>query len=177
MQTETTSTFLDDLLAEAEQKEQLQSEAYADLLITEVAKLEAEIAKNFQTAEEEINIIKDWSLKKNSIIQERANLLKLKLENFIKESGKKTIDLANGTLKMRKMPDKVEITDMEVFVANANSQMINVVPESVKPDLSKIKAYMKMTGGKPIAGVTVIEGADKFSLSLRNTNSIEEGKE
>ena len=167
MQTETTSTFLDDLLAEVTQKEQLQSEAYADLLITEVAKLEAEIAKNFQTAEEEINIIKEWSLKKNSVIQERANLIKLKLENFIRESGKKTIDLANGTLKIRKSPDKVEITDMEVFLANANSQMINVVPESVKPDLSKIKAYMKMTGGKPIAGVTVIEGSENFKLTLK----------
>ena len=168
MQTETTSTFLDDLLAEAEQKEQLQSEAYADLLISEVAKLESEIAKNFKTAEEEINIIKDWSLKKNSVIQERADLIKLKLENFIRESGKKTIDLANGILKIRKSPDKIEITDMEVFLANANSQMINVVPESVKPDLSKIKAYMKMTGGKPIAGVTVIEGSENFKLTLKS---------
>jgi len=133
-------SFIDELLAEAGQKEELQSEAYADLLISEVGKLEAEIAKNFQTAEEEINIIKEWSLKKNSVIQERANLLRLKLESFIKESGKKTIDLANGTLKMRKMPDKVEITDMEIFLANANSQMLTVIPEQVKADLTKIKA-------------------------------------
>ena len=173
MQTETTN-FLDELLAEAESKENQQSEAYADLLIAEVGKLESEIAKNFKTAEEEINIIKEWSLKKNSIIQERANLLRLKLENFIKESGKKTIDLANGTLKMRKMPDKVEITDMETFLANANSQMLTVVPEQVKADLTKIKAYLKMTGGKPIAGVTLLEGKEEFKLTLKSQETTTE---
>jgi len=166
-------SFIDELLAEAEQKEELQSEAYADLLIAEVSKLEADIAKNFKTAEEEINIINEWSLKKNSVIQERANLLRLKLENFIKESGKKTIDLANGTLKMRKMPDKVEITDMETFLANANSQMLTVVPEQVKADLTKIKAYLKMTGGKPIAGVTLLEGKEEFRLTLKSQETKE----
>ena len=175
MKTETsTSTFIDDLLAEVEQKEQLQSEAYADLLISEVVKLEAEIARNFQTAEEEMKIIQSWSLKKNSVIQERADLLRRKLEAFLRESGKKTIDLANGTLKIRKSPDKVEITDVDLFLSQAKSEMLNVIPEQLKPNLTNIKNYLKMSGGKPIAGVTIIEGSEKFSLTLRTTNSTEE---
>lgn len=59
---------------------------------------------------------------------------------------------------------------MEVFLANANSQMVNVVPETVKPDLTKIKAFIKMTTKVP-QGVNVIEGSEKFSLTLRNSNS------
>jgi translation initiation factor 2 alpha subunit (eIF-2alpha) len=59
---------------------------------------------------------------------------------------------------------------MEVFLANANSQMVTVVPETVKPDLTKIKAFIKMTTRIP-HGVNVIEGAEKFSLTLRNSNS------
>ncbi len=167
MQTETTN-FLDELLAEAEIKEEKQTAAYYDLLIAEVSRLENEIAGNFTEAEKEAAIISDWALRKNATLQERSAFLKLKLEAYIREEGKKTIDLPHGVLKIRKSPDKVEISDMEVFLANANSQMVNVVPESVKPDLSKIKAYMKMTGGKPIAGVTVIEGVESFKLTLRN---------
>lgn len=59
---------------------------------------------------------------------------------------------------------------MEIFLANANSQMVTVVPETVKPDLTKIKAYIKMSTKIP-EGVTLIEGAEKFSLVLRNSNA------
>jgi hypothetical protein len=56
---------------------------------------------------------------------------------------------------------------MDVFLANANSQMLSVVPESVKPDLNKIKAFIKMTTKIP-AGINVIEGKEEFKLTLRN---------
>ena len=91
------SNFLDELIAEAEQKEEKQSLAYFDLIVTEVARLEDEIAYNFQQSEEEAAIIHDWALKRNSVLQERSNLLKLKLEAFIRHEGKKTIDLPRGT--------------------------------------------------------------------------------
>lgn len=82
----------------------------------------------------------------------------------------KTIELPHGTLKLRKQPDKVEITNMEVFLANANSQMVTVIPETVKPDITKIKAFIKMTSKVP-DGVSLIEGTEKFSLVLRNSAS------
>lgn len=167
MQNET-DNFLDELLLEAEQKEEQRTSAYYDLLIMEVNNLETEIANNFSEAEKEVQIINEWALKRNSIIQEKANLLKLKLESYIRQEGKKTIELPHGTLKIRKMPDKVEITDMELFLSKANSQMVNVIPESVKPDLTKIKSFIKMSTKIP-DGVTLVEGKEEFKLSLRNS--------
>jgi len=164
---EETANFLDELLLEVEQKEEQRTSAYYDLLIMEVNNLETEIANNFSEAEKEVQIINEWALKRNSVVQEKANLIKLKLESYIRQEGKKTIELPHGTLKIRKMPDKVEITDMELFLSKANSQMVNVIPESVKPDLTKIKSFIKMTTKIP-DGVTLIEGKEEFKLSLRN---------
>ena len=163
--TETTS-FLDDLIAEVELKDEQKTSAYYDLLIMEVSKLETEISNNFAESDKEIEIIKEWSLKRNAVIQERINLLKLKLESYIREEGKRTIALPHGELKIRKQPDKVEITDMPLFLSLAKSEMLTVVPESVKPDLNKIKAFIKMTTKVP-EGVVVIEGKEEFKLTLR----------
>jgi len=104
-------------------------------------------------------------LKKNSVIQERANLLRLKLESFIRSEGKKTIDLPHGTLKIRKLPDKVEITNMDEFLTHARAEMLTVIPEQIKPDLNKIKAFMKMSNKVP-EGCAVIEGKEEFKLTL-----------
>ncbi|MDQ7815878.1 MAG: host-nuclease inhibitor Gam family protein [Melioribacteraceae bacterium] len=169
------NNFLDELLAEAEVKDEKRTSAFFDLLVMEVAKLEGEISDNFSEMEKEIEIIKEWALKRNSVIQERANFLKLKLESYIREEGKKTIDLPHGTLKIRKMPDKVEITDLSLFLSKANSEMLNIIPEQVKPDLSKIKSFIKMTTKLP-EGVTLIEGKEEFKLTLKN-NSKEETEE
>jgi hypothetical protein len=171
MQTETTN-FLDELLAEAEVKEEKQTAAYYDLLILEVSKLEAEIVNNFEEAKKEVEIINEWTLNKNAAIQERTNFIRLKLENYIRGEGKKTISLPHGELKIRKQPDKVEIADMQLFLAKANDQMLTVVPETVKPDLTKIKAFIKRTTKIP-EGVTLIEGAEQFKLTLRNSQITE----
>ena len=88
-------------------------------------------------------MIKNWALTKNSKLQNRIDWLAIKLEAFIREQKEKTIELPNGVLKMHKKPDKVEITDLDVFLKHARSELLTIVPEQVKPDLNKIKAWMK----------------------------------
>ena len=160
------STFIDELIADAEANEQKQTLAYFDLLVAEISKLEEEVSHNFRQAEDEAKIIHDWALKRNSSIQEKIDRLKLKLEAFIREQNKKTIDLPHGILKIRKMPDKVEISDMEAFLKNASQALITVVPETIKPNLVKIKASIKKTTRVP-EGVSVTEGKDEFKLTLK----------
>ena len=135
--------FIDDLIKEAEEKEEQQTEAYFDLLLLEIKRLNSEIEKNFTEADKEAAMIKNWALTKNSKLQNRIDWLALKLEAFIRESKEKTIELANGVLKMHKKPDKVEITDMDLFLKHARSELLTVVPEQLKPDLNKIKAWIK----------------------------------
>lgn len=161
------NNFLEELLLEAELKEIKQTQAYFDLMLIEIGKLQSQIEVNFAEAEKEIEIIKEWSLSKNSNIQDKIDFLSRKLEAYIREEGKKTIELPHGDLKFHKKPDKVEIADLELFLQSATSDMIRTQPEEIKPDLNKIKAYIKEKGRIP-KGVSVIEGKEEFSYKLKN---------
>lgn len=88
----------------------------------------------------------------------------MKLEAYIRERGDKTISLCNGTLKMHKKPDRVEIEDLELFLKNARKEWLSVIPEQVKPNLLAIKNYIK-TRPTP-QGVKIIEGQIEFNYSL-----------
>ena len=169
-------SFIEELLIEAEIMEEEQTEAYHDFLLIQIRTLQEQIANNFLQSEKEINIIKDWALKKNAVLQERVNWLEKRLQAFIIERGAKTIDLANGTLKFHKKPDKVEITDLDLFLKNARPEMITVVPEQFKPDLNKIKAYLKSHLNPP-PGVTVTEGKEEFTYKLKGKEEADGAQE
>jgi hypothetical protein len=168
-------TFMDELLAEAEQKEELQTEAYFDLLLLQIQQLEDKIAFNFSEADKEVKIIQGWALKKNHALHAKIEWNERKLEAFIRERKEKTIDLAHGVLKFHKKPDKLEIADMDLFLKNAKPEMLTVIPEQIKPDLTKIKAYTK--AHLPPKGVIISEGREEFSYKLNNQKEAENARE
>jgi len=168
------TNFIQELLEEVELKEDQQTEAYFDLLIAKVDHLEKKIATNFKSADEEVKIINDFVLTKNSRIQRQIDGIMSMLEAYIRDKNEKdasikTISLAHGSLKLHKKPDKVEITDLDLFLANANEAMLTMVPESVKPSIQKIKSYIKMSGRVPL-GVTKSDGTDTFKLTINQPN-------
>lgn len=163
--------FLDELLLEAEQKEELQTQAYFDLIIIEVAKLEAKIASTFEQARKEVQIINDWALRRNHKNSERIELLKSKLETWFRTLNQKTIDLPHGILKLRKKPDKVEVVDLDKFLASATHDMVTFIPEQIKPNLTLIKSFISKSGRIP-SGVNLIEGEDEFTLKLKQINEV-----
>src|ERR1035437_930392 len=163
--------FLDELLEEAESKEFYQTEAYYDLILLQIKNLQEQIANNFSEAEKEINLINNWTLTRNSVLNERTQVLERKLEQFIRERQLKTLELPNGILKLHKKPDKVEIEDMELFIKNAPSEVLTIIPETVKPDVAKLKAFIKR---RPIpVGVKIIEGKEIFSYKLNGIKEVE----
>lgn len=158
--------FLDELLLEAENKEVAQTDAFNDLILLEIRRINEKIESNFRTAEHEITLINQWAINKNTTLNERKLFLEKKLESYIRERGEKSISLCNGTLKMHKKQDKVEITDMTLFLKYANKEMLDIVPETVKASVTKIKQWMK---SKPVPkGVTVIPGKPEFSYKLND---------
>src|ERR1035441_8933124 len=136
-------TFLDELLEEAESKEMYQTEAYYDLILLQIKNLQGQIANNFSEAEKEIQHINNWVLQRNIVLDERCKMLERKLEAFIRERKVKTIELPNGTLKMHKKPDRIEVQDLELFLKHARPEVLTIIPEQIKPDLSKIKSFIK----------------------------------
>jgi hypothetical protein len=53
-------------------------------------------------------------------------------------------------------------------MASASQDMLSVIPEAVKPDLNKIKAFIKKSGRVPV-GIKLIEGKIIFSVKLKNS--------
>ena len=160
------STFIDNLLEQAEVNENNEALAYYDLVVKEITRLEGEIALVTSNTDREVAIIKNWALERNVKFFDRIEFLQLKLEAFIRAQDKKTIELPHGTLKLRAKPDKVEITDMELFMKSATKEMVIVKPEEIKPSLTNIKKWIKMTTKVP-DGVAVIEGKTEFKLTIK----------
>jgi hypothetical protein len=162
-----TGDFIEEILAEAEQVELQQRAGYYDLVLAEIRDIEQQITAIHEQAECEVALIKDWELRRCLQFQERIAFMARKLEAFIRETGQKTMDLPHGVLKIRKAPDKVEIADLAVFLQHARSELLSIVPENIKPDLPRIKEYIKRTGEIP-DGVQFIQGSDAFTYKLRS---------
>ncbi len=166
------ANFIDELVKEAEEKEQKLNRELADLMLLEIRNLQEEIERVFDQAEKERTIIKNWAITKNSKLASRIEWISKKLELFLKEENVKTLELAFGSIRFRKQPDRVEILDNELFLNNANSSCLMIVPETAKADLNKIKAFIKISGRTP-DGCEVIPGEIKFSYSINNNKEIE----
>ena len=170
--------FLDELLEEVEARETTLHLAHVDLVLGEISNLEEQIAKNFEETEKEKAILDDWTLRKNSKLQERIDWMSRKLEAFMREQGDdvKTIEVCNGKLLRRKQPNKIEIIDMDKFMSNNNLYQLGTLqPEILKPNLNMIKAFINSTKRLPL-GVRVVEGTEKFSIKLNNKKEKDNGK-
>lgn len=158
------ANFLDELLQEAELREEEQTESFFDLCLLQIKQLTKQIEYNFSEAEKECSMINNFVLHKNTQLQEKIKWLELKLEFFIKERNEKTISLPNGTLKMWKRQDRIEIEDSELFMKHSKPAMLTEVPAYFKPNLNFIKNYIKT---KPVPpGIKIIEGRTEFSYTL-----------
>ena len=166
-------SFIDQLIEEAEAKEKKLEQAQLDLILIEIRKLEEQVEKNFDTAAQEREIIKNWALERNAMLQSRVEWLSKKLENYLREEKIKTLDLPNGIIRIRKQQDRVQIMDEEKFLHNATSDLLEIIPETAKASLLKIKAFIKRSGRIP-QGVEVIPHSEKFSYTIKRNNN---GKE
>lgn len=149
-------TLLDELIREIEQKDEDKTEAYFDLLLSRIKNLTIQIQRKITEAEKECTLINNWAFMKNNQLTDKIRFLESQLEGFIRERKEKTIELPNGTLKFHKRPDRVEIDDLELFIKNAEEELLTIIPQKSVPNLNKIKAYIKT---KPLPlGVTLLSG-------------------
>jgi len=96
---------------------------------------------------------------------------KKKLNQFILEQGQKTIDLANGVLRLRKGREKLEVFDMEKFLSNKYSPELIRIKEDIKPDMQKINDFINRSGKVP-SGVKIIPGNEnEFSYKIKGDSN------
>jgi len=126
---------------------------------------ESELKKCTALAEESISRTQNWFNKKENTIIAAIEFLSGQMKNYLKQNKLKTLSLPNGNIGFRKQPDIVEVTDEELFLTTAASELLRHVPEKFEADLKSIKEYIKATSEIP-AGVELKSKDPKFYYKL-----------
>jgi len=117
------------------------------------------------TASKLIQDIEDWQSKKIQQNQGQIDFLCTSMQNYLKQKNLKSMQLAPGTIGMRKQQDKILIIDEELFYEKADSQLLRHIPEAYEPDMKKIKEFIKTSSAIP-KGVDVTPQDPKFYYKL-----------
>jgi len=167
------TSFMDELLAESEAKENLKNlemnRLRADQVLAALAVLEQKADDVNTLADEETKIIEEYLQVELQKLEKKASWLAWNLEKFIRAENQsdptcKSMALPHGNLKLRLGREKIQIVDMEKFMPVAQHRgLLKQIPESFEPDLQKILMYAKAAGQIP--GVTLIPATTKFSYT------------
>ena len=179
------TSFMDELLAEVEQKEhQVKIELdrlKADQLLMAVAKLESQMGDVNTLADDEIKLIEQYRKLEIERLEKKRSWLLFNLEGFWRQqseqTGEKSLRLPHGSLALRKGRDKVEIENMAIFLKMAPRYgFLRTTPEKHEPDLAAIAAHIKARGEIPL-GTKLIPGGINFSYQLNNNGGPSNGTE
>jgi hypothetical protein len=142
-----------------ERKMQL-SQADADIYLSQVAKINNEIALDRQSANHQIDKIELWLEWKKQKLEKRRSYYTFQLQSWMESNGFSSKYLVNGTLKMRKQPIQIKILDEEMVFND--SRFCRVIPEKVVIDKKVLRKHITETG-EIVEGVEVKSVPPKFS--------------
>ncbi|TAK54027.1 MAG: hypothetical protein EPO24_13600 [Bacteroidetes bacterium] len=109
-------TFIDELLAETEQRELQVNKVRADQLLMAITILEGKMDDVNKLCDDEMQIIESYRESEIAKLEKKCSWLAWNLEQFIRSTNEKTIKLPHGAIKLRLGRDKVEVSNMEVFL-------------------------------------------------------------
>jgi len=135
-------------------------QASIDKLLYVVRKLEAEVADNEASARQQLEEVESWLERVNSKLEAQRSYILAKCRQWLEISHKRSIRLVNGTLKLRKRQDKLEILDPDTVLADSRFQ--REIPAKIEIDKKAIREHFKSTGEIP-GGADLIPQEDQFS--------------
>jgi len=166
--------FVDQMLLELEEKLQLEKIDFdkqnANRALALIGKLEEQMSDVNKLADDEVKLIEQYRQSEIERLEKKRSWLLFNLENFarqqMQQTGEKTIRLPKGQLSMRKGRDRVEISDMSVFMkVAAKYGLLRITEAKQEPDLQAIATHIKRTGEIPI-GTKIIPAGINFSYQL-----------
>ena len=179
------TTFMDELLAEVEAKEHQVKlnldRLKADQLLMAISKLDSQIEDANKLCDDEIKLIEQYRQSEVERIEKKRSWLLFNLEGFARQqldqTNEKTMRLPHGSLALRKGRDKIEITQMPVFLkVGPRLGLLRTTPEEHVPDMTALAAYVKRTGEIPI-GTKLIPGTINFSYTINTKGEPSNGTE
>lgn len=173
------TSFIEELLIEAEIKEKEQriemSRLRADQLLQALTVLEKQADAVNELCDSEVKLIEEYRMVELQKLQKKMDWLSWNLEQFIRSTGEKTINLPHGSLRVRLGRDKIEITDLQKFMQVAERYgLLKQIPEKIEPDMEKLKAHIK-SGNLIPQGVSLTPAQTHFTYNTKgNGNGKEE---
>ena len=156
--------LFDEMFGGLEEQEVLRSDS-PEIIFSKylwvIKKMESEIDKIKSASLKLIEEIESWEQKKINQKLSQIEFLSGNMEKYLKVRDLKSMSLPNGSIGLRKLQPKIEITDEVMFYESADPVLLKHKPESYEPDLRKIKEYIKSTGVLPV-GVEMTNQNQKF---------------
>jgi len=145
--------------------ESIDPEIKLDKYLWIIRQKEIELNKCKAIAEVSLNRTQNWLEKKEQSINSTIEFLTNQMQNYLNQNSLNKLSLPNGSIGFRKQPDSIEITDEELFLTTAASELLRHLPEKFEADLKSIKEYIKTTSEIP-AGVELKSKDPKFYYKL-----------
>ena len=145
--------------------ESIDPEIKLDKYLWIIRQKEIELNKCKAIAEVSLNRTQNWLEKKEQSINSTIEFLTNQMRNYLNQNSLNKLSLPNGSIGFRKQPDSIEITDEELFLTTAASELLKHVPEKFEADLKSIKEYIKTTSEIP-DGVELKSKDPKFYYKL-----------
>lgn len=142
---------------------QTMTQATADILLGQVAEIEAEIQENNSSAETQIHRIQMWNEAMTERLLKKSAFYEKQLEDWMRMNGHKTKKLVHGTLKLRKQQPIIEVHDEQKVLSD--SRFVRIIPEKVTVDKNALRKHVKSTG-ELVEGVSVSIPEDKFTFDI-----------
>lgn len=135
-----------------------------------ITKIESEMERCRKNAQSMIDEINFWLEGQISKRQKQIDFMANFCRNYLAQNDIKSLNLPAGNIGFRKQPEKIEISDADLFFEKATFDLIRVVPEKFEPDLTAIKSRIKDKGTIP-PGVSVVSLEPKFYYKLNKKSN------
>ena len=135
----------------------------ANSILYVIGKIQGEMDEVKAVAQKQIEKAKMFQDAECNKMQRTIDFLTARVHGFAIASGKRTVNLPNGKLKLIKKQDKFEITDQDAVLSWIRENKLEDTLIRIKEDVNKteVKKYFKTTGEIP-DGLEVTPQDDSF---------------
>lgn len=168
------TNFMDELLAEVEAKQNLQrievNRLKADQILQTIRSLKASEEEVNILCDAEVALIESYRKREQEKTNKKISWLSWQLEQFLRSTDQKTINLPHGSIRLRMAIDKVEVVSFDKFKPIAEKfGLLRKVPESVEADLNALRSFVKVHGVP--AGVSATPAISNFTYQTIKGNA------
>ncbi len=135
--------------------------ALADKHLYQVKTIRGERAAVERHAAELHARIDAWLARRTSGLERREALHSAGLAAYLISTGRSSVDLVNGRLKVVRGRERVEVVDTDRFLAAAPEALVRIRRE---PDKGAILQHYRQTG-EIVDGTDVVRGDDRVSVT------------